>query len=270
MFAVGNDTPFTDVKTTDWFYNEVQYVYEHGLMSGTSSTTFAPNVTTTRGMIVTILHRMEGTPPATGTVFTDVRAGQWYTDAVAWASAKNIVGGYGNGKFGPDDPITREQMATILYRYSQYKSYDTAVSGGLSGFTDSAKISSYAIDAVQWAVGGGLLSGMGDGTLAPQGNATRAQAATILMRLCENVVNSNLTTDETYTVTFDYNYGNKGTYTTLTVQAGKTATSPSAPTRSGYSFDGWYTKASGGSKFDFDTAITGDITLYAKLFFTRA
>lgn len=187
VFAAGGRLPFTDVKTADWYYDAVQYVYEKGMMTGTGAATFSPNSTTSRGMIVTILHRLEGTPSAVGAAFTDVPAGQWYTDAVAWASANEIVDGYGNGKFGPDDPITREQMATILYRYSRYKGYDTTVSGSLSGFSDAAKTSSYAANAMGWAVGTGLIAGMDDGTLAPQGNATRAQAATIFMRYCENV-----------------------------------------------------------------------------------
>ena len=112
-FAAGGNLPFTDVNTTDWFYEAVQYAYEKGMMSGTSTTTFSPGGTTTRGMIVTILHRMEGTPTANGTAFTDVPADQWYSNAVSWASANRIVGGYGNGLFGPGDPITREQMAAI-------------------------------------------------------------------------------------------------------------------------------------------------------------
>lgn len=270
VFAAGGRLPFTDVKTADWYYDAVQYVYEKGMMTGTGATTFSPNNTTSRGMIVTILHRLDGTPSATGAAFTDVPAGQWYTDAVAWASANEIVGGYGDGKFGPDDPITREQMATILYRYSRYKGYDTTVSGSLSGFPDAAKTSSYAADAMGWAVGTGLIAGMDDGTLAPQGSATRAQAATIFMRYCENIIPErepepdNKPASETYTVTFAYNYGSQGTYKTLTVTAGETVATPDDPVRSGYVFDGWYTKASSGEKFDFDTEITKDITLYAQ------
>lgn len=189
-FAVSGNLPFTDVNTSDWFYDAVQYAYEKGMMNGTSSTTFAPDNTTTRGMIVTILHRMEGTPDAAGAAFIDVPADQWYTNAVAWANANGIVNGYGDGKFGPDDAITREQMVTILYRYSQYKGYDTSVSGSVSGFSDAVQISAYAIDAMNWTVGNGLVSGFGNGTLAPKGGATRAQVATILMRFCNEVVSA--------------------------------------------------------------------------------
>lgn len=134
-FAASGNLPFTDMNTSDWYYDAVQYAYEKGMMNDTSATTFSPNDTTTRGMIVTILHRMEGTPAAVGTTFTDVPTGQWYSDAVSWASANGIVGGYGNGLFGPGDPITREQMAAILNRYSQHKGYDTGASGSIAGFS---------------------------------------------------------------------------------------------------------------------------------------
>lgn len=267
-FAASSNLPFTDVNTTDWYYNAVQYAYEKGMMSGTSTTTFAPNATTTRGMIVTILHRMEGTPAATGTAFTDVPAGQWYSDAVSWASANGIVGGYGNGLFGPGDPITREQMAAILNRYSTHKGYDTGTAGSIAGFSDAAQVSSYAVEPMAWAVGNGLISGTGNNTLAPEGNATRAQVATILMRFCENVADRGNTTPETpvektYTVTFDLNYGSNTQYDTKTVKEGETVSKPSNPSRSGYSFNGWYAEKSGGRQFDFKTGITSDLTLYA-------
>ena len=148
VFAANSKNPFTDVKKTDWFYEAVQYVYENGMMSGTGDTTFSPDTTTTRGMIVTILHRMEGKPTAAGETFTDVAAGQYYADAVAWASANGIVSGYGNNLFGPNDPITREQMAAILYRYVQYKGYDDAVKGDVSAFADGNQVSSYAVEAM--------------------------------------------------------------------------------------------------------------------------
>lgn len=265
VLAASNNLPFTDVNTTDWFHGAVQYVYEKGMMSGTSTTTFAPGGTTTRGMIVTILHRMEGNPSASGTAFTDVPAGQWYTDAVAWASANQIVSGYGNGVFGPNDAITREQMVAILYRYSQYKNYDVSTSGNITSFSDAAQISSYAESPMSWAVSTGLISGVGNNTLAPKGNATRAQAATILMRYCENVVlyETSNTPESTYTVTFNLNYGSEDQYDVKTVKAGETVNKPSNPSRMGYSFSGWYTEKSGGKQFDFKKAITSDLTLYA-------
>lgn len=180
--------PFTDVTEKDWFFDAVEYVYENGMMSGTGNNKFSPNTTTTRGMIVTILHRMEGTPTAAGAAFSDVPEGQWYTAAVAWASANSIVNGYGNDKFGPNDTITREQMAAILYRYVQYKGYDDAINGDISSFADGSKVSKFAVDAMNWAIGAGLISGVGNNTLAPTGSATRAQVATILMRFSKKVV----------------------------------------------------------------------------------
>ena len=258
VFAANSGVPFTDVKEADWFYDAVQYVYENGMMSGTGTSTFSPDTTTTRGMIVTILHRMEGTPSAAGEEFTDVPAGQYYSNAVAWASANGIISGYGNGIFGPNDTITREQMATILYRYAQFKGYETKTTGDISTFADGSQVSSYAVEAMNWAVGSGLISGVGNNTLAPKGSATRAQVAVILMRFCNSVA------PVSYTVTFEYNYGNKGVYQTVTVESGKTVDKPANPTRSGYSFNGWYTAEKNGEKFDFDTIISEDITLYAK------
>lgn len=256
-FAASGNLPFTDMNTSDWYYDAVQYVYEKGMMNGTSITTFFPDDTTTRGMIVTILHRMEGTPAAVGTAFTDVPAGQWYSDAVSWASVNGIVDGYGGGMFGPNDPITREQMATILNRYSQHRGYETGAAGNIAGFSDASQVSSYAVDSMGWAIGNGLISGIGNNTLAPKGNATRAQVATILMRFCENVA------DKTYTVTFDLNYESDTRYNVMTVKEGETVSKPSNPSRSGYSFNGWYTEKFGGKQFDFKTGITSDLTLYA-------
>lgn len=258
--AANSGIPFTDVKEADWCYEAVQYVYKNGMMNGTGDTTFSPNASTTRGMIVTILHRMEGTPYAAGEKYTDVAAGRYYTDAVAWASANGIVGGYGNGKFGPDDPITRQQMAAILYRYAQYKGYDVSQSADLSKYTDAGQVSSYAKPALSWANAEGLINGVTQTTLVPQGNATRAQVATILMRFCENVAEMT----ETYTVTFDLNYTGGGIYKTINVESGETVSAPTNPSRSGYSFSGWYTAEKNGEKFDFDTIISEDITLYAK------
>lgn len=263
-FAANDNSPFIDVKETDWFANAVQYTYEKGMMNGTSDTIFAPNSPTTRGMIVTMLHRMESIPSATGETFTDVPSGQWYTDAVAWASANAIVNGYGNGQFGPDDPITREQMTAILYRYSQSKQYDMSASGNISDFSDANQISTYAADAMRWAIGAGLISGVGNSTLDPKGNATRAQIATIFMRYCENVavVPSVDTPDKTFAVVFDKNDGGNQP-DTKTVKEGEIIEQPTAPTRAGYTFNGWFTEKTGGTQFDFTSAITSDMTLYA-------
>ena len=182
--------PFTDVKTGDWFYEAVQYVYDKGMMTGVSADRFAPASTTTRGMIVTILYRLENEPAVSGgSAFTDVESGAWYADAVAWAAANDIVNGTSATTFAPNSPITREQMATMLYRFAQYKGMDAVtLQEHLTGYPDGGQVSDYAIPAMNWAVGQGLIAGMENGTLVPQGSATRAQVATILMRFCENIM----------------------------------------------------------------------------------
>ena len=180
--------PFIDVHEGDWFYENVGYVYENGLMNGVSETLFEPNGTVTRGMIVTILHRLEGEPESDYDMpFTDVAEQQWYARAVRWAAGEGIVTGVSATEFAPDDHITREQFAAILWRYAQSKGYDVSASADLTGFLDYGQISEYALPALQWAVGAGVMSGRGDGILAPQGTATRAEAAAMLMRFVENV-----------------------------------------------------------------------------------
>ena len=180
--------PFTDVASGAWYYDAVSFVYKRGLMAGTGDNLFSPNVTTSRGMIVTILYRLDGSPSASSAGFTDVASGQWYTDAVNWAAANDIVAGYGNGLFGPNDTVTREQMAVILYRYAQYKGYDTSASNSLNGYTDVGGVSSWALTAMQWANAEGLINGTSSTTLSPTSGATRAEVAQILMRFCENFV----------------------------------------------------------------------------------
>lgn len=177
--------PFTDVKSGDWFYPAVQYAYAQGLMTGTSATTFAPNGTMNRAMIVTVLYRLEKSPAVTGaSKFTDVPAGQWYSDAVAWAAANKIVNGYDETTFGPMNAVTREQMAAILFRYEQAKGLENVtLEENLNRFPDQNKISAYAIPALQWAVGQKIINGNADGTLDPTGTATRAQVAQIFTNL---------------------------------------------------------------------------------------
>ena len=181
--AIGDSMRFDDVTKGDWFYKDVEYVYNEGIMDGVSKREFAPNETLTRAMIVKILYRIEGEPAGyRSSDFNDVESGRWYTGAVAWAAEKEIVKGYGNGKFGPNDPVTREQLAAILYRYTQYKGWSTtAASGSLKGFADAASVSSYAVDAMNWAVDEGLLKGANN-KLSPKSNATRAQVAAIIHR----------------------------------------------------------------------------------------
>ena len=179
---------FQDVKEGSWFQGAVEYVYRAGLMAGTGDTTFEPNAKLTRAMTAQILYNLEGQPATTsGSAFADIADGAWYADAVTWAAEKGIVGGYGGGLFGPEDNITREQLAAILYRYAQTKGYDVSVGEdtNILGYTDALKISEYAIPAMKWACGAGVIMGVTESALLPQGSATRAQVATMLMRFCE-------------------------------------------------------------------------------------
>ena len=179
--------PFTDVTTTAWYYDAVQYMYESGMMNGTSANTFSPNATTTCAMIVTMLHRLEGEPNASSASFTDVASSMYYADAVAWAQATGVVNGTSATTFSPNQAITREQMATILYRYAQFKGYDVTASNNLNAYTDASQISPYAITAMRWANAEGLITGNTATTINPAGDATRAEVATILMRFAENI-----------------------------------------------------------------------------------
>ena len=177
---------FVDVPKNEWYVGAVDYAVQNGLMNGVGNDRFDPEGSMTRAMLVTVLWRYEGEPEAPANTFSDVKAGTWYSDAVSWASANGVVNGVGNNKFDPDGNITREQMATILYRYCNGKGIDTSKQASISGFPDAGSVSSYAQTAMQWAVAEKLVNGS-DGKLLPQGNATRAQVATILMRFIENI-----------------------------------------------------------------------------------
>lgn len=179
--------PFTDVRESDWFYEDVAFAYENGLFAGTSDTTFSPNASMTRAMLVTVLYRLEGQPAVNGrSGFSDVQYNGYYEDAVTWAADNGIVNGTSTTTFSPNANVTREQMAAILYRYAQYKKYNTAASSSLNGFTDQASVSGYATASLEWAVAEKLVNGSA-GKLMPTGNATRAQVAAILHRFVENV-----------------------------------------------------------------------------------
>ena len=187
----GADCPlraFTDANVNAWYHDGVHFCLDEGLMEGYGDGIFGPNNNLSRAQLVQILYNKEGRPAVTGeSAFDDVAGDAWYADAVIWAAANGVVDGYGNGKFGPNDPITREQLAAILYRYAQAKGYDVSVGEdtNILSYTDALEISEYAIPAMQWACGAGVINGTGDGsTLTPQGNATRAQIATMLMRFC--------------------------------------------------------------------------------------
>ena len=181
--------PFTDVSEKDWFYNDAMFVYKNGLMLGTSKTLFSPHGTVTRGMMATILWRMEGSlAPKDENSFTDVEAGMWYADAVTWTTENGIFAGYGKDKFGPDDPITREQLAAIFYRYADYKGYKLTATENLDKFEDADKITDYAKMVMQWAVGNGLIKGKSENLLDPQGTATRAEISAMLHRFIEKAM----------------------------------------------------------------------------------
>ncbi len=178
---------FSDVRPGQWYSQAIEWVCQRGLMKGVSDDRFAPGEGTTRGMLVTMLFRFEGAEAGATAKFSDVQAGQWYSDAVAWASSNGVVSGFADGSFGPNADITREQLAAVLYRYAKLKGVDVSAQGDLSGFADRGEVAAWAEEPLQWAVGCGLLNGNADGSLDPAGNATRAQVAAILMRFDEKV-----------------------------------------------------------------------------------
>ncbi len=175
--------PFVDIETDDWYYGSVRYVYYNGMMHGVDDTVFAPDTETSRAMVVTILWRMEGSPVVQSPMtFADVAAGQWYTEAIRWASSEGIVNGYSTTEFGVNDTVTREQMAVILCRYAACKGHDVSADTDMSVFHDASSINDWALEAMKWSVECGLIQGTGADTLHPLGSATRAQTAAILMR----------------------------------------------------------------------------------------
>lgn len=185
---IGNDFNFTDVPKSEWYYDLVMKAFEKGWFSGTSYTTFSPNVGMTRGMLASVLWRIEGEQAANVNIFTDVAPNKYYTSAVNWSVQHGIVSGYGNGLFGPDDSITREQMAAILYRYAKYKGYDTTQGGmAIREFADYGNISEYALPMLAWTVNTGLIQGSYN-NIMPKETATRAQVAAILVRFSEKIV----------------------------------------------------------------------------------
>lgn len=186
--AVPVSQRFTDIKADSWYTGAVQYVCDKGLMEGMSRDAFVPEGPLTRGALVTILYRLEGEPGTSSPSFRDVPAGQWYAAGVSWASGQGIVNGYGDDSFRPEAPVTRDQLVTILYRYAVWKKGSTAIQPGQSGFPDEAQTSAYARQAVRWALASGLINGYSDGTFRPEGRATRAEIAALLMRFCEEIL----------------------------------------------------------------------------------
>ena len=187
-FVPGGELAFQDVRPGDWCYDAVRWAFETGLMNGTSTTTFTPNTSTTRGQIVAILYRLEGSPVMGANSFSDVASGAYYAAAVSWASSNGIVNGYSDGTFRPNNLITREQMAAFLYRYASQKGRDVSDRTELGVFTDMGQIASYAVEPLRWAVAAGMINGTSADTLSPGGNASRAQVAVILNRFVQNVL----------------------------------------------------------------------------------
>ena len=181
---------YNDVKESDWFYDSVKFVREHNYMSGVSNTEFAPMSNLTRGMIVTVLYRLEGEPECESSKFDDVADGMWYSNGISWAAETGVVNGIGDNKFAPDSNVTREQIAVIMYNYSKSHSFDVTETKSVDSFNDADKVSSWASEAIEWAIGTGLLSGKGDGILDPKGNATRAEIAAIFTRYVERYAGS--------------------------------------------------------------------------------
>lgn len=274
--ALASGSPFQDVKPNDWFYKQVQYVYENDLMSGTGASTFSPKTPTNRGMVAFILYKIEGEPAVTGSAgFTDVKS-QYFANAVTWAVQNKIVAGMGNNRFVPNGPVTREQLALMLYNYAKYKGYDITSSADLTRFSDYGKIHTWGREALAWANSIGLISGTSGNRIDPTGNAVRSQMAVILCAFCQKFVDQEPVDPGTPTpspspapsgkalVRFDYNYTGAPAGPALTVEIGQKVEAIAQPTREGYTFLGWYTRPSGGNLFSFDTAVSGDMTLYAQ------
>jgi len=281
VLAADNDVSFSDVTPDHWYYDSVAYAYEAGLMDGTGDGNFSPELPTTRGMIVTILHRMEKTPAAVASDFSDVERSAYYAAAVDWAAANAIVTGYDADSFGPNDLITREQLAAILFRYAKYKNMDVSVgeNTNILSYDDAFDISAYAIPAIQWACGAGLISGVGNGRLDPKGTATRAQVATILERFCDDEESSEEKPDiiieqgpvengKEWTVTFELIFAdavtNLDAFREQKVKDGKCVEKPADPIIPVAEFLGWYTTTDYAVEYDFATPVTSDCTIYAK------
>lgn len=245
VFAAGK-TPFTDVTAGYWAEDEIAWAYENGYMNGTGGAAFSPNGSVTRQQLWMVLARLSGAQPA-----SMAEAGSW--------AVNNAVSDGSN----PARAVTRQQMVTTLYRWTQQMGYSVEGAADLTAFPDFGTLEAYAQVPMAWAVSNGIVNGTTQGTLASAAPTSRAQFAVILHRF-HALLEGSAAPDGEYTVTFMWNYSGKGAYKTVTVSEGKTVKEPADPTRSGYTFKGWYTKSSGGSAFDFDSGITKDITLYAR------
>lgn len=192
-----NKNIFSDVNNDDWFRTDVEYVSEKGLMQGTENGVFSPSAQTTRAMIVTILWRLEGSPTESNAEFSDVNQNDYFYNAVSWAADNNIVSGYSTDKFAPDDNATREQLATIIYRYASFKKYDMTELSVLDAYADKNSVSEYAVDAFKWAIANKIITGTSKDMLSPHGFAERSQVAAILHRFCVQFANENISKTDT-------------------------------------------------------------------------
>ncbi|MBQ4542702.1 MAG: S-layer homology domain-containing protein, partial [Clostridia bacterium] len=267
--VLASEKDFSDVEENSWYYGDVQFVYEKGLMNGIDDDVFSPETPTTRGMVVTVLYRVEDSPSVLADAeFKDVNGDEYFADAVNWASENNIVNGYDDGNFGPEDLITREQAATIYFRYAQYKGEDVSADADLSAFEDADLISEYAVPAMKWALGTGLFKGVTNTSVAPDGNLTRAQLAATLRRTVE--VEAEQPTEEPepetkeYTVKFNLNYDEAETLESVKVKENEKVSAPKNPVRDNFVFNGWYTNSELTEKYDFDSEVTADLELFAK------
>lgn len=261
--ASADNIGFADVNRWDWYYEAVRYVHEKGLMNGTSATTFSPGGQMTRGMAVTVLYRMEKTPFVWGgKTFSDISDDAWYKDAVLWAQKKGIITGYEDGTFRPDSAMTRQEMVAVMQRYAAWKGVNVSPAADLSVYTDHAAIQDYARPAVGWALAVGLIEGFPDNTVCPAAYASRAQLATVLMRL------STLVNPDARTVTFEANAPDvTGMPAIQYIAPGSRAAYPGVPEREGYAFGGWYldpAETDLHKQYDFTTVLTDSITLYAR------
>lgn len=290
------ESVFTDVDSKDWFFDQVNYAFEKGLMNGVGNERFDPAGGTTRGMLVTILHRLSGDTGSYSYTFRDVKPGSYCEKAIAWAAAKGVVFGYSALQFGPNDLLTREQIATILFRYAKLSSYETGDKRDLGSYSDWEEISGFAFEAMQWANSAGLITGRTEDTLAPKGTASRAEMATILSRFCKGFVENapEVDTEEKplpddtgkdpqpdnggkdpqpeggdkpvsgHHVTFKLSASDSQPYTTIQVPAGGTVSAPLAPERFGQTFLGWFTMPQGGEMVVFPATVEKDMVFYAR------
>lgn len=255
-FAANEAGIFADVPASAWFSEAVQYVSDNNLMVGVGDNRFEPDGLTTRGMVVTVLYRMEGEPSAEGTGFTDVEDGMWYADAILWAQANGIVEGYGDGTFHPNASITREEMVVMFYRYSDYKGYNITNREDMGDFEDGSTVLPYAEEAMSWAISVGLIKGFPDGTIRPKEGSNRAQLAAVLMRFHRTFP------IPIYIIRYDSCGGSA--VPSQAVYEGERAYRPADPTREGCVFEDWYRDEALTELYDFGQPVYSDIMLYAK------